>query len=74
MFDRVLDRRGTQVRALLVVFTCLAGCASGQNTPKQDYVWAMWDQCKQTDELRLSTMNISRARRSILVKLNDGAV
>lgn len=61
MFDRVLNgRRGIHVRALMVVFTCLAGCASVQNTPKQDYVWAMWDQCKQTDELRLSTMSISR--------------
>lgn len=60
MFDRVLTGRGIHVRALMVVFTCLAGCASGQNTPKQDYVWAMWDQCKQTDELRVSTMSISR--------------
>jgi hypothetical protein len=31
-----------------------------QSTPKQDYVWAMWDQCKTTAELRGSTMTINR--------------
>lgn len=40
----------------------LVGCSTMQNTPKQHYVWAMWDQCKTTDELRASTMRIDRVQ------------
>jgi hypothetical protein len=60
MFDRVMNHRGFHVQVLVAMSALLAGCASVQNTPKQDYVWAMWDQCKATDELRTSTMVIGR--------------
>jgi hypothetical protein len=59
MIDRA-RHFGPLVSALVVMLALLAGCASLQNTPKQDYVWAMWDLCKTTDELRASTMVINR--------------
>jgi len=43
--------------ALTASFT---SCATIQNTPKQDYVWAMWDRCKVTHEIRSSTTSIAR--------------
>lgn len=59
MIDRAKYLR-PHVSALVLTSALLAGCSSVQNTPKQDYVWAMWDQCKTTDELRSSTMGIGR--------------
>lgn len=45
---------------LVLLAGLLAGCASLRNTPQQDYVWAMWDQCKATGELGTSTLVIDR--------------
>lgn len=58
MVDRP-TRLGLHAPALIAL-TLVAGCASLQNTPKQDYVWAMWDQCKATGQLAASTLQISR--------------
>jgi hypothetical protein len=44
----------------MIVAALLAGCASMQNTPRQDYVWAMWTQCRATGELGTSTLYIDR--------------
>lgn len=38
----------------------LTACGSMRTTSRQDYVWAMWAQCKTTDELRVSTTAIDR--------------
>ena len=60
MFDRVMNHRCLHVQVIVVMSALLAGCASLQSTPKQDYVWAMWDKCKATAELRTSTVVINR--------------
>jgi hypothetical protein len=55
MFDRSTTH---SLFALLLI--ALTGCATFKSTPKQDYVWAMWDKCKMTQEIQTSTMSINR--------------
>jgi hypothetical protein len=38
----------------------LTSCSTMQSTPQQEYVWAMWAECKVTDELRSSPLSINR--------------
>lgn len=38
-----MSRRMALVLGALAV--SLIGCSTMQNTPKQDYTWAMWDNC-----------------------------
>lgn len=64
MIDRMVNHLGLHIPTLVVMSILLAGCASMQSTPRQDYVWAMWEQCKVTDELRTSTTTIDRVEPS----------
>jgi hypothetical protein len=50
----------TVLALLALAALSLTSCESMRATPRQDYVWAMWDQCKSTDELRTSTVGINR--------------
>jgi hypothetical protein len=55
-----MTARSTRPLYTVVLFVALAGCATFKNTPRQDYVWAMWAECKQTPELRASSVAIAR--------------
>jgi hypothetical protein len=56
MTDRA-KHLGPHVPAFVVMCALLAGCAS---TPKQDYVWAMWGECKATGQMGTSTLEVAR--------------
>jgi hypothetical protein len=55
-----MNVRSTRPWYFVLLLVALTGCAVFKNTPKQDYVWAMWDECKSTHEIRTSSMSINR--------------
>jgi hypothetical protein len=53
-----------RIRTLLSIAALLAalvaGCATLQNTPQQDYTWAMWENCKASGTFNANVFYVNR--------------
>jgi len=60
MIDRA-KQLALRISALVLMFALsIGGCASVRNTPKQDYVWAMWENCKSSGTFNAGVAHIDR--------------
>ncbi len=55
-----MDRSILVACVVVSLLVSLTSCATFKDNARQEYVWAMWDECKATPELRTSTMRVNR--------------